>query len=889
MSQSTWCCKSCSTSYKRKGDLVQHQNQAAGCKWVLEDRRTRPSVEIPDYATLDELEEDPPYLHSAPAACDMDNVDMHMADFPSDDAMHDSMQAPGMIGDATEPNTTQEDEQLTSDNPYYPFENRLDWEVAQWAIEEGPGQSAFTRLLNIDGVQEKLGLSYKDSHSLNQIIDQLPALASWQKSIIQADGVPGEHELYFCDPIECIRALYGNLAFLDHMKFAPEHQFTDSKKLHWIINEMTTADWMWKAQEALPNGSTVVPVILSSDKTQLTIFNGDATAYPVYITIGLISSAIRWKPSYCAQMLLGYLPTSMDDGDLSDEDAHLAHSHLFHCSMTKIIETLKIAGQDGLKLTSADGAVCQCFPIVSCYVADYPEQCLVTCTWQNRTCPKCHVVWDDLGSGMLGGRRKQKETLRTLKHAEKLGSARKAQEALKTDGLNFIPQPFFVGLPFMCIHTAITSDVLHQLFQGLEDHLIEWTRILMGDSELDAWFKRLPPMHGMRHFTDGISRLTNVSAKEHKEMCKQFLGCIVNCLDIPASAVKASRGLLDFIHLAQYKSHSMETLAELEAALKKFHENKEIFIKRENHFNLPKLHSAEHYLQCIRLFGTMDNYNTETTERYHIYLAKDAYRATNKKDYFEQMTQWLERQEKMKAFAIPLAKAPSVRKVTFDRLVNDHGATGFESALKTFIASYKDPANPGRRARRSDDTMSLPFTAVDLWYRVKFAVPELHDESEPPTLHTAHAEPLCQNQNGTLHARFDTVLVNETSDSEERGMKGKRVARLRAIFKIPEESVRETFGSAVRPPGPLAYIEWFTRAWDKDPNNLMFRVSQCKGQNGRKESAIIELDTIFRECHLLPKFEARANRAWTSLNVLDRCDHFFINDFADHHLYQTIW
>jgi len=43
----------------------------------------------------------------------------------------------------------------------------------------------------------------------------------------------------------------------------------------------------------------------------------------------------------------------------------------------------------------------------------------------------------------------------------------------------------------------------------------------------------------------------------------------------------------------------------------------------------------------------VDNYNTEQSERLHIDFAKDAYRATNQRDQYPQMTAWLERREKV--------------------------------------------------------------------------------------------------------------------------------------------------------------------------------------------------------------------------------------------------
>ncbi|KAG0696321.1 hypothetical protein DFH29DRAFT_951535 [Suillus ampliporus] len=51
----------------------------------------------------------------------------------------------------------------------------------------------------------------------------------------------------------------------------------------------------------------------------------------------------------------------------------------------------------------------------------------------------------------------------------------------------------------------------------------------------------------------------------------------------------------------------------------------------------------------IVMLGTTDNCNTEYTERLHIDYTKDAYRATNHKDEFVQMTRWLGRKEKFYA------------------------------------------------------------------------------------------------------------------------------------------------------------------------------------------------------------------------------------------------
>jgi hypothetical protein len=56
-------------------------------------------------------------------------------------------------------------------------------------------------------------------------------------------------------------------------------------------------------------GATIVPVLLSSDRTQVTQF-GLKTAYPVYLTIGNLPKEIWRKPSRRGQTLLAYLPTT---------------------------------------------------------------------------------------------------------------------------------------------------------------------------------------------------------------------------------------------------------------------------------------------------------------------------------------------------------------------------------------------------------------------------------------------------------------------------------------------------------------------------------------------------------------------------------------------------
>jgi len=56
------------------------------------------------------------------------------------------------------------------------------------------------------------------------------------------------------------------------------------------------------------NSYTIIPIILTSDKTVLGELSGEATAWPVYMTIGNVNGYGRFHPSNRAMRLIGMLP-----------------------------------------------------------------------------------------------------------------------------------------------------------------------------------------------------------------------------------------------------------------------------------------------------------------------------------------------------------------------------------------------------------------------------------------------------------------------------------------------------------------------------------------------------------------------------------------------------
>ncbi|EPS93902.1 hypothetical protein FOMPIDRAFT_28679, partial [Fomitopsis schrenkii] len=165
---------------------------------------------------------------------------------------------------------------------------------------------------------------------------------------------------------------------------------------------MWSGQWWHAIQSILPVGATVAPVIIATDKTQLTQFSGNKSAYPVYMTLGNIPRALRCKPSEHTCILVGYLSCDKISSDGISERKHRTLVHqLFHASVRAILEPLIKAGQEGIEVTSGDGTVRRVHPVLAVYVADYLEQCLVTCV-KSGTCPKCQVPEAELESNKPG-------------------------------------------------------------------------------------------------------------------------------------------------------------------------------------------------------------------------------------------------------------------------------------------------------------------------------------------------------------------------------------------------------------------------------------------------------------------------------------------------------
>ncbi|KAI6133423.1 hypothetical protein EDD16DRAFT_1531757 [Pisolithus croceorrhizus] len=289
-----------------------------------------------------------------------------------------------------------------------------------------------------------------------------------------------------------------------------------------------------------------------------------------------------------------------------------------------------------------------------------------------------------------------------------------------------------------------------------------------------------PALH---HFKKGISLISQWTSTEHKEMQRVFVGLLASAVDDHILVVAHS--LLDFIYYTQLQCHTDTTLVAMEESLKTFHAHKHVLVKLGVHkdFNVPKIHSMQHYVTSIQVLGSADSYNTEYPEQLHIDYAKDGYWASNKCDYMEQMALWLQHREAMYYKSVYLAW----RKPHWVSL--ESGCKGNVRDSETHIG------DPAQSTGVSDlpDSPVLQMSAVKAHYKV-VKIPPCHQVSTD----SIECQKLDQfDVNNCLYVTSGPSIIAGHSQSFQKihalpkiathGWKAETPARFNSMFAIDRE------------------------------------------------------------------------------------------------------
>ncbi|KAG2111131.1 hypothetical protein DEU56DRAFT_874448 [Suillus clintonianus] len=216
-------------------------------------------------------------------------------------------------------------------NLYYPF-----------AIPSGLGarqllllcsslsMAAIDEFLELELIKA-LSLSFCTAKELRGRAELLPPVPKWQYRIVSTTHPTKQPlYLYWRDPLDCIESLFSHPLFAKEIDVTPQRVYHTVERTSRIYNEWLTGDAAWSMQSQLPDGATLLGIILSSDKTK----------HHQHDCLANIKMATRNKASSHAFLLTALLPIA--------EFLHpVKRNAEFHQCLDIVLEPLKQAARIG--------------------------------------------------------------------------------------------------------------------------------------------------------------------------------------------------------------------------------------------------------------------------------------------------------------------------------------------------------------------------------------------------------------------------------------------------------------------------------------------------------------------------------------------------------------
>lgn len=400
-------------------------------------------------------------------------------------------------------------------------------------------------------------------------------------------------------------------------------------------------------------------VILGSDKTHLNKNYGDKEVHCVYLSCGNIDQSIRTKASAGCWLMIAQIPVIKFK---EKHEQNILEQRLYHQCMNIALEALKACSNTAVKMSDAKGELRLLRTFLLSHIADLPEQQLIACVTTN-TSPISMAMYHTLGDGEAQGLRHGASTLLAIKQLRNqpnldLTNLSGYLIAAGKVYLNGVLEPFWEGWKYADPARFLTPEPLHQWHIFFYEHVMLWARALVTNKEIDRRYQALQRRVGYRHFNQGFTRYTMHTGREHRDLQRSFIAVLHGHYKITPEIHQAFTAIINFIYLAQLEPLTERILALMDENLALFHAKKRFLsgvglrdgTRMKGGFKIPKLELLHHVCRAGRDVGSMEQFSADQTEHLHIPNAKVPYRATNKKDFEEQMCRFVDRKERVRLF-----------------------------------------------------------------------------------------------------------------------------------------------------------------------------------------------------------------------------------------------
>ncbi|KAL4067268.1 hypothetical protein V8B97DRAFT_2025113 [Scleroderma yunnanense] len=347
--------------------------------------------------------------------------------------------------------------------------------------------------------------------------------------------------------------------FTDEMDFVPYHEYdATTNERHWqdFIDDLTIT------------GLTLIPIILSSNKTTVSVATGQMDYYPLYLSIGNVHNCICHGHNNAIVLIMFLAMPKTTREHANTPEFHKFKQQLFHSSLTCILHSLHPTMEALEVILFGDGYYWHVIYALAAYIADYEKQVLHSCIMQN-WCPKCLAHQDNLDETALCHHQVHADAVITEFELCKLWEMYGIVGDL----------PFMNDFLHVDIHQMLSQDIHHQLIKGgFKDHLVDWVE------------KYLIHIH------------RTVRAEKVLDEIDQWIGAV----HFKQWTSDDSKGYVpsDVVHTFQ-AFLPCKTLVKIDDVLRHFHLYHKVFSTTSvvNTFSLPQQHLMKHYHHLICQYG----------------------------------------------------------------------------------------------------------------------------------------------------------------------------------------------------------------------------------------------------------------------------------------------
>ncbi|KAN0074461.1 hypothetical protein V8E55_011873 [Tylopilus felleus] len=622
-----------------------------------------------------------------------------------------------------------------------------------------------------------------------------------------------------------------------HISFVPRKIWTCAAKLYQVYDKWLSGDRAWNIQEALWPGATLLGVVLSLDKTNISVMSGNHVAHPVLTSLTNIDARIHSKMSLHAYLLLALLPIAKFTHKTTCV-CGLLQDRLVHQALNIVLAPLKVIARVGVMIRDPVGNLHYCFTPLAAWIMDTPEE-----------------------------------------------NYKKFLKVIRLLGFNGVVKSVWMDWLLSDPSCFLLIEPLHHFHGFAWDHDVQWCLAALGADELDFRFSMIQTPVGFWAFNEGLSKLKQVTGPDHRAIQHYIISIVAG--GVLRNFLIAIRALLDFHYLAQAPMFMMDSLNHVSQALQEFHDHKSAIICQgaQDNWGIPKLELLQSVVSGIRESGTPMQWLADVTEHAHVdeikvpaYKAKDCEEAHEPDAEHLSMSMYITPTRPVAdyfsiSFALLEGSDPDVPKplrmfttstTVFHLTTKPLSQLSLTGAANKYNLSNLIPAVSTFVAQWNGTSVAPDPIKLQVWHNVHVQQKSYHmEELEPPQTLCAHP-PSASNPYGLY-------------DSPTRGHKvvGHSVIQLQLVFR------------------PLhcdffaAYVHHFN-VGNVSAVTGMHILKQAVRTNGEHIGEVIPLTFICSPAHLIPNFGAEAHSHLTKLSSYELSTEFWLNKYWSKESYYTL-